>query len=409
MTRLDSPLRIAIIGAGLGGLCLAQFLRRHGIVANVYERDQSLWDRPQGYRLHLDVDGIHALHDALEGELYALFDATAMKAQPFTTIVDTALRVRMRRGHDEHGGTQETPRFGLPSHVNVHRATLREILLARLEDRVHLGRKLAAIDEHDGVTLTFDDGARIDADVVVGADGIRSLVRRRRAPHLETQDSGVRAIYGRIPMAAALPRTPQHVRDDVFTVAVDERKCFLGLGPVVFPFRPEAAASRIAPAPRVSAQEDYVVSIVGGRRDLFPGNDDAVRAMTSTELQSLARAMLDAWPEETRRILDCGDPTSFFWVEMYTSVPGTLPLPRHTALLGDAIHAMTPTLGRGANLALRDAVRLGRQVLAIARGETSIANALAAYEGDIVPYGFDVVRAAAEMGARLMGQDPLPA
>lgn len=369
-------MKIAIVGAGLGGLCLAQNLRRRGIAAQVYERDRSPSERPQGYRLHLDADGINALHDSLSPELFALFDATAMKAAPFTTIVDPSLAVRMRRSHDQHGGTEARPHEGLPAHLNVNRATLREVLLSGID--VTWGRRI-------------ESPADIDADIIVGAEGIRSPLRALRAPHLTTQDSGVRAIYGRVPMAAASTCIPQQAREDVFTVAVDERKCFLGLGPVAFPQPPASLG--------LGAQDDYVVTIIGGPADRFG---------TEPDLQARALSVLASWPESTRRIISAGDPASFFWVEMWTSVPGPLGPPSNITLLGDAIHAMTPTLGRGANVAMRDAAILGSHLAAVAAGKVSVAAALAAYEREMLAYGFDVVRTAAEMGTRLMGQKPLP-
>ncbi len=55
-------MKVAVVGAGIGGLCLAQGLRRNGIEVTVYERDDALSSRGQGYRVHLDAG--RALHDA---------------------------------------------------------------------------------------------------------------------------------------------------------------------------------------------------------------------------------------------------------------------------------------------------------------------------------------------------------
>jgi len=94
---------------------------------------------------------------------------------------------------------------------------------------------------------------------------------------------------------------------------------------------------------------------------------------------------------------------------MYTSVPSTLDTPSNVTLLGDAVHAMTPTLGRGANLAMRDGALLGRQLKTVAEGRISLSAALAAYEAGMVKYGFEVVQESVQIGEERMGQNPLPA
>ena len=119
--------------------------------------------------------------------------------------------------------------------------------------------------------------------------------------------------------------------------------------------------------------------------------------------------MLAAWPERAASVIRRGDPSSFFLVDMYTSVPCALDAPCNVTLLGDAIHAMTPTLGRGANLAMRDGALLGRALRSVASGGAELPAALAAYEKEMLRYGFDVVREAARVGEQRMAQNPLPA
>src|SRR5258708_28898546 len=67
---------VAIIGGGLGGLCLANGLKKAGISVTVYERDQSPESRPQGYRIHIDPQGSAALHQCLPAHLWDLFANT---------------------------------------------------------------------------------------------------------------------------------------------------------------------------------------------------------------------------------------------------------------------------------------------------------------------------------------------
>ena len=71
-----APFHVLIIGGGLGGLCLAQGLKKVGIQVDVYERDHSANSRLQGYRIHIDPDGSTALHECLPKELWELFDST---------------------------------------------------------------------------------------------------------------------------------------------------------------------------------------------------------------------------------------------------------------------------------------------------------------------------------------------
>lgn len=408
-----SAFRVLISGAGLGGLCLAQALRRAGIAVHVFERDATPGQRSQGYRLHIGPDGLGALFAALPPELYSLFDATAMKPEPFTTLLDTNLLQR-RRGREEEREEERDaePTLPLPgacAHVNVNRATLRQILLAGLEDVVHFGAPLTCYESDDsGVTAHFADGSSARGELLVGADGLHSPVRRQRVPAARLQDSGVRAIYARVPLAEAMKVVPAGARADVFSVAVDAEKRFLGVGPVVFPTPPPVAAAALAPWVRLEPQADYVVCIIGGRREFFDALNPQARQARGEELQRLALQLLGGWSDEARAIPARGDPSSFFLIEMFTSIPCELPPPRNVTLLGDAIHAMTPTLGRGANVALRDAALLARCLLPVARGEQALASALATYEAEMTRYGFDVVRSSAAMGTRLMGQEPLP-
>ena len=68
--------QVAIIGGGMGGLCLANGLKKAGISVTVYERDQSPESRPQGYRIHIDPQGSTALHECLPPHLWDLFSST---------------------------------------------------------------------------------------------------------------------------------------------------------------------------------------------------------------------------------------------------------------------------------------------------------------------------------------------
>ncbi len=104
-------IKVLIVGAGLGGLCLAQSLRNAHIDFEVFERDLSPWDRPQGYRLHLEADALNALREVLPPDLHRLFEATAMRTNPFTTILKQDFTVLKRIPTDDGQDAQYWPQF----------------------------------------------------------------------------------------------------------------------------------------------------------------------------------------------------------------------------------------------------------------------------------------------------------
>jgi 2-polyprenyl-6-methoxyphenol hydroxylase-like FAD-dependent oxidoreductase len=82
--------------------------------------------------------------------------------------------------------------------------------------------------------------------------------------------------------------------------------------------------------------------------------------------------------------------------------------PSAVTRIGDAVHAMSPALGIGANTALRDAQVLGAELLAAASGDKTLILAVGDYEDAMRAYGFDAVRASARMGERIIGRRSLP-
>ena len=78
----DPSLHVLIAGGGIGGLCLAQGLKKSGVRVTVYERDPSAQFRNQGYRIHINPDDSHALHECLPEHLFNLCLATSTRDQP---------------------------------------------------------------------------------------------------------------------------------------------------------------------------------------------------------------------------------------------------------------------------------------------------------------------------------------
>lgn len=391
---------VIIAGAGLGGLCLAQGLRGRGIEVTVVERDASLASRRQGYRIHIDGHGDAALAATLPAHLHALFRATAGTPGSTTmTVFDHELRP-----------VHTVPSSGEGVHLAVNRLTLRQILLAGLADAVHFDAALARFGTGpDGrVTAHLADGTHVTGDILVAADGVNSAVRRQLLPAARIVDTGLRQLYGRVPLTAETARLFTDDMDAIFTPVIGPRGEYVGLGAVRYPEPVRAANARLAPALRLTDHEDYATVSFGARPELLPCTDAELTAMTGDELRAMTLDLIAGWHPRVRAMIGHWTADSVFPLTLRTSVPiGPWPTTPVT-LLGDAIHAMSPAGGVGANTALRDAAALTDTLAAVADGADLIP-ALAGYEAAMRDYGFAAVRWSAANGHRLLGQDPLPA
>jgi 2-polyprenyl-6-methoxyphenol hydroxylase-like FAD-dependent oxidoreductase len=375
---------VIVIGAGLGGLCLAQGLRRAGIEATVYERDVDPVARLQGYRIHLDPDGRTALARSLPAGHYERVIATAGRAATHTSVFDSDLNVV----GGWSGGSDEQP-------LAVDRLTLRRMLLTGVEDAVCFGHRFTgySIAADGRVTAHFAGRDSVTGDVLVAADGVNSVVREQYLPHARIVDAGVRQITGKLPVTDDTRKLLSEDMLGVFTPIIGPDRRFVGLGPVLRPV-PDAFA-------------DYVMLSFGCRAELLPVRDDELRAMTGTQLRDLVLDIIAAWHPRVCAMIAGWDPATVFPLTLRTSVPPPAWPTSRITLLGDAIHAMTPAGGVGANTALRDAAALSEALADVAAGKPVEAT-LAAYEDAMRDYGFAAVRRSAANGVLVIGQDPLP-
>ena len=152
----NAPLHVLIVGGGIGGLCLAQGLRKSGIGVAVYERDRSAHFKDQGYRIGVKQDGSRALRDCLPAELFDLCVATTIRSATRMVFLDHALNEKFSR---------PIPPLPEDSFFGVNRLTLREILLAGLEQVVRFGRTFERLDQCDDgrVRAWFADGTSATA------------------------------------------------------------------------------------------------------------------------------------------------------------------------------------------------------------------------------------------------------
>jgi 2-polyprenyl-6-methoxyphenol hydroxylase-like FAD-dependent oxidoreductase len=385
-------LRVAVVGGGVGGLCLAQGLRRDGVEATVYERDAALGTRHQGYRIHLDGRAGRALHACLPPELYELFRATLGRPGTAVSVVDERLKVLHRTA-----GAGRDPRDEDPGALSApaNRQTLREVLATGLDESLVYGRRCTGYEElADGVRLRFADGSTAEADVLVGADGVGSSVRRQYLPDARVVDTGARCLYGKTPLTGeTLALLPPALLDG-FTAVIGGRAVGMASALLRFAEPPEQAAARLLPRARLSPTADYLMWAVTAPGERFGLPDERLMALDGAALHGLARDAVAGWHPSLRALVDRAESAETFAVRISTSQPvGPWPASRVT-VIGDAIHAMSPTGGSGANTALTDAALLRNELAAAARGEKPLLPAIGAYEERMREYGYAAVAAA---------------
>ncbi|MBB6671828.1 FAD-dependent oxidoreductase [Cohnella nanjingensis] len=415
---MASPLHILVIGGGIGGLCLAQGLKQAGISVAVYERDRTPTAREQGYRIHIDPTGSRSLHECLPPVLWDAFVATAGDpGTGFGFLTERLRKLVMIEDEIFTGGVYD-PAEG---HHAASRLTLRQILLAGLEDAVIFDKEFVRYEQSpDGkVTAFFADGTTAVGDLLVGADGANSRVRRQFLPHAERVDTGAVGIGGKLELTnttrAWLPGRikngmnvilgPRHF---LFTAVFNRRRKQEEILPLL---GDEIRAAGLNPEELLQNLEDrdYILWAFITRRDNPAFESDHMRG---DALQGLVGRMVNRWHPDLRRIIGETDPVTIQAFPFRTSIPVKPWKTTNVTLLGDAIHSMTPAGGIGANTALRDACLICKQLISVNQGKSALIAAIEGYETQMLEYGFAAVgdslrntkQAIANPAARLAGK-----
>jgi 2-polyprenyl-6-methoxyphenol hydroxylase-like FAD-dependent oxidoreductase len=387
-------MHVLIAGGGLSGLCLAQGVRKAGHTCEVFERDVDL-SRKAGYLLHMNGDGGEALRTCLPEDLFELYAETSRRTpeRRQSIVLDAQLNEISAMPH------LGPPNEGARPHTAVHRRTLRQILLARLGDAYHAGRAATGYEESEtGVRLLLDDGGHADGDVLVGADGIRSAIRRARLPHLEVIEAGIEGLglFGRSPLPPDVVADLPPLLLQGFIIAADRTGSRLLLG-AFQPRRPVAdAPAELAPDVPLDPVSDYLMVSGTVERDTpIPAPHDWTADTPRALRDSMLRAHAD-WHPALRGVIERIELESMFAIPFGRLEPPEPWEPSRVTLIGDAAHAMLPTLGMGANLALRDAGRLAERLIAAARGEAELVASIGAFEADMRDYVSPFMRMAVE-------------
>ncbi|WP_214404425.1 FAD-dependent monooxygenase [Pseudonocardia lacus] len=327
MDGSGTPLRVAVVGAGIGGLTLAIALRDAGIGVEVYEQATELGE--VGAAVGLAANGVRLLTGLGMGARLAAHGAEPTEVQ--FRRWDSGRLIRSFPMAENYRTL-----FGAPF-LGVHRRALQKVLSDRLGDGVvRLDHRVVEVaDGPAEAVLTFADGRRAVADVVVGADGIHSALRRTVAPD------------------APRPR---------FTGQVG----FRGLIPVDrLPSLPDPGALQFWAGPDAHLLH-YAIEPDAGKVNFLAVAPRATwTAPTWREPCAAADgvARFAGWHPAVTEMIGAVEVEAAWWGLHDIEAFGTWSAGR-IVLLGDAAHAMLPHQGQGANQAIEDAVVLAHELVA---------------------------------------------
>ncbi|GJH10313.1 FAD-dependent monooxygenase [Caballeronia novacaledonica] len=321
MGKLD--LKIAIVGAGIGGLTLALALREHGVDAQLYEQTDEL--REVGAAVALSANatrfyermGLRAAFDAVCAEIPALIYRDGRSGE----------LIGEHRGEPSY-----RQQFG-GSYWGVHRADLQAVLSEAVGlERINLGHRLIDLMQHpDRVSLSFANGKQIDADLVIGADGARSITRRWMLGYDDALYSGCSGFRGVVP-AGRMDLLPD----------------------------PEAIQFWIGPQGHllhypIGDDGDQNFLLVERHPAPWPSRDWVTPASEGEQLR-----LFGNWHPAVVQMITAV-PISQRWGLFHRPPLGRWSKGRVT-LIGDAAHALVPHHGQGANQSIEDAVVLAAQL-----------------------------------------------
>ncbi|OJK04046.1 hypothetical protein ASPACDRAFT_112305 [Aspergillus aculeatus ATCC 16872] len=413
---------ILIVGAGLGGLALAQGLKKNNIPVKIYERDAKQDFRAQGYRLRIGTEGIFALRATLTPELFGLFEATCAEngllsgGARLDALSGKALIQQVGGGSDAGGGPPIQAHGSLKPYT-VDRGVLREVLMTDLDDELHFGKRFTHYDVRQGkngeensentrVIAFFEDGTSEEGALLVGADGLRSQVRKQLlSPSYPFLDTGMRIVYGKTYITPEFEQ--RFAREAMGGMSlVTERETgapkTLLLEAIRFP-------QAVTPVRGIQLPRDYVYWVVLAHKDdILLGDEEALR-LDGDGSARLSLELTAEWDASVRVLFEEQDRNQTSTLRICSVRPDVPAWEAHAmvTLLGDAIHAMPPTGGMGVNTALRDAEDMVRRIVEVNGSSGVDVDLVAGYEESLRKFAREAVRLSWEGGRR--GFDLRPA
>lgn len=323
--------KIAIVGGGPGGLTLANLLETKGINVTVYERDANREVRVQGSTLDLHYDsGLKALEEA------GLMDAFKKHYRPgadLMRVVDRQVNVV----YDQH---QEESReaFGEAYfRPEIDRGPLRDILLDSLKPGTVVWDSHITNLVQDGESwlLQFKNGSTEKADIVIGADGAKSGIRKF-VTAIEPQYSGITMIEGTVYEAAQNAPQLWELTKGGKVFALGDNKTLV-----------------------TSAKGDGSLSFYTGcKKDESWVKDSGIDFNDHQQLLGWFRQEYAGWDQVWEELFNNAHTDFIPRQQYYMPLDQTWEPNPSITIIGDAAHVMPPYAGEGVNMAMKDALEL---------------------------------------------------
>ena len=311
--------RIAIVGAGIGGLTLAAELRRRGLEPQVFDQAAEL--REVGAAVALSANATRFLRDRID-----IGEELAVKAADIDGLV-------LRDGRDGRvlnrtlSRQEYHERAGAP-YYGVHRADLQQMLKQAVGDEaLHLNKRCVRVEEgRQSAILHFADGDSVEADLVIGADGIRSRLRRELLGYDDVQFSGCHGWRGLVPPEQT-PSLP------------DPEAIQFWMGP----------QGHLLHYPIGNGEQNFLLV----RRHQGPW---AEKSWVTPAEENEHLAAFSDWDTAVVEMISAA-PAAERW-GLFHRPPLQKWSRGRITLIGDAAHAMVPHHGQGANQSIEDAIVL---------------------------------------------------
>jgi salicylate hydroxylase/6-hydroxynicotinate 3-monooxygenase len=331
-------LNVAIAGAGMGGLAVAAALRKAGLAVTVYEQARQFTRLGAGIQI-----GCNAMHVLRGLGLESLLRAETFYPRSWNNRHWKTGEVLF----DMLFGPSAETKYGAP-YLLAHRGDQHEALASIVPSEcLRLDHRLTGVDQSaGGVRLSFANGRTAAADLLIGADGVNSIVRAALFDESEPRFAG-RIAYRTVFAARLL---------DGFDIGDCTKWWGEDRHIVMYPVKPDRSEVYFVTS---QPEPDFGLESWSEKGDM-----NVLRAAFEGFHPDVQR-VLAACPDVHKRVLVDREPLAR-WVD------------GRVALLGDACHPMTPYMAQGAAMAIEDAAILSRCLAGVDRD--GIAGALAAYE-----------------------------